>query len=147
MSIAIDLALIIFIIISVSLSSKRGFVYSLITFAGYILASVVGFALANRLAEYVTDSFIRTAMVENISAELTTESVEGILETYGRSFLSGLFSLDGNCPEQYIGKGVEEAAGAIFDNAISPVVTGIVKMAFTVIILMVLFYLVDECSS
>ncbi len=155
MNIVLDLIILAIVIVTIYLSTKKGFVKVLVETVGFILAIVIAFTVSTPLAEATYDKFIEPSIIQ--SAEKTIQNDEGIekevwenipdfitknAENFGISEDSFSQTINEN-----ISLGTKKAVTVASQNVIKPVCVSLVSMIYGVILTTVLFIVVKFAAK
>lgn len=133
MSIAIDSALAVIVVIFAVVSAKRGFVSSLIGLAGIFLSMTIAFYGSIYISDFVFDKFVGKNISQNIIKSYNTATDE-ITDKIKIPEYIGVYSEKMNIDiksdlNSAIEKGGENAAPAVVKNIIKPAVLPFIRAA------------------
>ncbi len=148
----LDLIIILIIVLFVFLSARRGFVRTVIEFAGYILAIALSFTISTPLGKLTYDKIIEPPIlqaaqnggIENINdfVDKTWDALPDYIVNNAESF---------GITKQALGDAVsggdaagysKAAAEAVSQNAIKPAVSKFISLCYALIMLTVLLFVV-----
>ena len=66
MAVAIDIIIVALLIVCLFIGKRKGFVYTAVELIGWVVIAVVGVAFSKNIAEWIYDSFVRSAKPLNV---------------------------------------------------------------------------------
>lgn len=156
MSLFLDIVVVAIILISIFISARKGFVRTLISAVGFVLAVILAFTFSTPISNAIVDKFVKPAIEEKTIAVLEDSSIAGIGEAADKiwnelpSFVANAAESSGvgkdaiieNFSNTSLGT-VEDVAEGLTDNVFVPVVGNLVKAITTLVIFVVLIILVS----
>ena len=151
MSLLIDLILVGLILIVAYISSKRGFVRTVIEIVGFVIIILISNSASTPIAEKVYDTKIEPVFIkavdnyENKGSENVIDDfwngIPKIIRNEAEYFNFGKEDLK-KAYEDYAEKGVEDATAATSKNIIKPIVVKILSSVISLILFLVLSFVV-----
>lgn len=148
--IILDLILVFILIVAVIISSKRGFVRTLIEVLGSIAVIYLCLTLSNPVADFVYSKTIEPGMVKSVeeniesSAEKTTDAVWNSLPDIVKNN-SGLFGVSKSSLDETISV-TEDSATKLANKAVAsvvkPVIVRFISLILSVLSIIILLFLV-----
>ena len=143
MNYAIDIIIVLIVLFSAILAAKKGFVKTLIEFAGFLLAVFVAFSFSNVAADYVYNNMIEPVAIESISTAI--ENAEDDILNSVPSYISFLAEKGGLTNESILNAGGTsslEIATTISNNAIEPISINLLRFLASILIFVILLIVV-----
>lgn len=155
MSLVLDIIVLSIIILCVAISAKRGFVKALTEALGFAAAVAAAMALSSLLAAFTYDKIIEPPLISAVS-EKNTNAVTAVTDELWEElpgFISGAAQKAGitrerlnGAVEENINGGVRAAAEATSREIIRPVTVSVLKLIYSVVLMLLLFMLVRLLS-
>lgn len=148
--IILDLILVFILIVAVIISSKRGFVRTLIEVLGSIAVIYLCLTLSSPVADFVYSKTIEPGMVKSVeeniesSAEKTTDAVWNALPDIVKNN-SGLFGVTKSSLDETISVTEDSAtklANKAVDSVAKPVIVRFISLILSVLSIIILLFLV-----
>lgn len=150
MGILADIIVCAVILLCVLIGFSRGFIKSFIEFIGYFAAMIASVFLANVLSVFVYNTVLRDIMIKKISSAITDsaampveQKVQAVLQTLPKFITNGMG--EHGVTTQSLGKTLSASAASAAPKAadlMSPMVIGLTKVIFTVIIFVLLLMVI-----
>lgn len=145
-----DIIVILIVLFAAVSAMKKGFAYTLVNFAGYIVSLFAALMLSKPIAQMICDKLIAPSVYLKLTESINAagNNILAGIESYVSSlpgFAQGLFSFDSYGAQA--GADASSAATAISNTVIMPVVVNIVSGLMFVIIFSVLLFLVHRVAN
>lgn len=136
----LDVVLLVVIVIFTLNGLHKGLVRSLVSFVGYVAASLLAAFLGRTGAVFLYENFIEASLIEKISSALqqsagqgATEQLKALEEGVPGFLLRPLLGDEANSLTALLNQSIEKAAPAVA-NALSPAVINGTRMVLTVVL-------------
>lgn len=156
MTIVLDLIVLAIILLNVIICHKRGFVKVVIETVGIVAAIILAFTLSSPIANLTYDKIFGPAIVDALTestANVTEVTAEQVMEILPKSVV-GSADLFGFNLTSAVESATSTASGNVSqlivnlsENAIKPIVVGIIELAATVILFVVLSIIVKMLAK
>jgi len=149
MSILADVILCAIILLCILFGFHRGFVKSFVEFIGYFVAMIAAVVLSSTLSVFVYQALLRDMLIKKISTAISTsaalpaeQKVQAIMQALPSFVTNGMgyHGVTAKSLSETVSTSATAAAPKVADM-ISPVIIGLTKVIFTVI-LFILFLMV-----
>jgi uncharacterized membrane protein required for colicin V production len=147
----IDLIIVLIIVLSVVISAKHGFVRVVIEVAGFVAAAILALTVSGPLADFTYEKAIEPPIVNSISESVSDAGSASVNEIWDSmpNFVTKnaeKYGISKQSVEETVlnnNKGdTEKVLTDLSQNAIKPVVVGILEVLYSVILIVVLVFVV-----
>lgn len=151
MHIVIDLILLAIVILNVILSSKNGFVKTLIEVVGFVLAIVISLSLSAPISGFIYDKTIEPAIVNSVAEKAadtageTAKNIFNAMPKFVKKNADDLGVTEDKITRKFENKTGEEIKDTMIEvsqDSIKPVFVKIVSLAIAAILFVILMILV-----
>lgn len=151
LGIALDIVLLVILLVCIMVAAKRGFVLSLLEFAGFFLAGICALYLSGLIAPALYDRFFAQSVTQAIASQLPDLSGAATAAQQAQAVLQGLpdtvvqfaasFGINTASLTQKIG--AADISGAALAQTLSesvakPIVTALCRIVLFVVLILVL---------
>ena len=150
MGLIYDIAVVLIIVITTAAAIKKGFVYTLVNFAGYVVSFFASFILSRFLSEIICTKLIAPSLYEKLAQSIQSagNDIAAGIDRFMDSlpaFLSGTVTIPDYGAAGHMD--VSSVASSISDNVIMPAVISIVSAFLFVVIFSLLLFIVRRAAD
>ena len=149
MAVAIDIIIVALLIVCLFIGKRKGFVYTAVELIGWVVIAVVGVAFSKNIAEWIYDSFVRSAIcsgVDKAVADVYNDTLAGAVNSFFDklpAFISGALSSNNISADSIVSsiQSGTELSSAVAD-ALRPVFSSLISALISLIIFIIGMFLV-----
>lgn len=145
-----DVIVVLIVVLATIAAVKKGFAYTLVNFAGYIVSLFAAFILSKPIANTICQKLIAPVVSDKLTQSIQSagNDIAAGVDSYVQTlpdFAKGLFSFADYSTAS--GADVAGTVASISDNVIMPVIVNIVSILLFVILFSVFLFIVHKVAD